>query len=247
MPASSSHTDTFFLEEEGEEGGEKEEDPALTRRAWPAELSQILAITISERRFQQLRAGAGPVLGPAIQPVPGVDGRTLPAAEELARELLYRPINQWSTMTRGQIGCYMSHRRAWQRVVDSKEESALILEDDCCLKPTPGRVKYIQRVFAEQLKGIPWDLVYLGRNPSLCVNKRRARENVVVAGKTWGLFAYAVTAAGAQKLLDGTAGPIRRPVDVVVSTAIPNICRVALSPIAFGIYMDEPSTTQDIK
>ena len=38
-------------------------------------------------------------------------------------------------MTRGEIACHRSHRLAWQHLVDSGEERALVLEDDVILSP----------------------------------------------------------------------------------------------------------------
>jgi len=34
------------------------------------------------------------------------------------------------TMSVGEIGCYMSHRAAWQRIIDEELDYAIILEDD---------------------------------------------------------------------------------------------------------------------
>ncbi|NVK36710.1 MAG: glycosyltransferase family 25 protein [Gammaproteobacteria bacterium] len=38
------------------------------------------------------------------------------------------------TMSVGEIGCYMSHRAAWQKIIDDNLDYAIILEDDCKLE-----------------------------------------------------------------------------------------------------------------
>lgn len=40
------------------------------------------------------------------------------------------------SLSLGEIGCYLSHRAAWQKIVDEKLDFAIILEDDCKLETT---------------------------------------------------------------------------------------------------------------
>ena len=35
-----------------------------------------------------------------------------------------------SVLTLGEIGCYLSHRKVWQKIVDEHLDFALVLEDD---------------------------------------------------------------------------------------------------------------------
>ena len=66
-----------------------------------------------------------------VERLPGVDGRTLTKQE----------LNTVSTkigtffQPRGVIGCYLSHRRFWQYVVDRNYSSSIIFEDDVRLIP----------------------------------------------------------------------------------------------------------------
>ncbi len=39
-------------------------------------------------------------------------------------------------MTKGEIGCYMSHRKAWQQLIEDGAPYALIMEDDIKILPT---------------------------------------------------------------------------------------------------------------
>ena len=39
-------------------------------------------------------------------------------------------------LTSGEIGCFLSHREAWRRIVDQKLEAGLIIEDDVRINPS---------------------------------------------------------------------------------------------------------------
>ena len=60
--------------------------------------------------------------------------------------------------TRKEVGCWLSHRKCWQYIVDNNIESALILEDDCIL------VQDFQKKLKQYSKDIPenWDMILLG-------------------------------------------------------------------------------------
>jgi len=64
-----------------------------------------------------------------------VDGATLTAQElqSVYRRRLHRPYYPLA-LRLGEIGCFLSHRRLWQRIVDDGMDAALILEDDVELK-----------------------------------------------------------------------------------------------------------------
>ncbi|MET3794136.1 glycosyltransferase family 25 protein [Aquamicrobium terrae] len=66
-------------------------------------------------------------LGLDLVRVPAVDGRELPAAE----------LDHWRQLSEGnkvlspgEIGCYLSHRKAWEAVLAGDEKWAFIAEDD---------------------------------------------------------------------------------------------------------------------
>jgi GR25 family glycosyltransferase involved in LPS biosynthesis len=226
------------------EYSEDEQKEAVTKY-WPESLKNILAITIDDMRYERLVQNSG-VLSQYVQKIQGINGRLLPTLEELQEQKIYEPVNKWNPMTRGQIGCFMSHRKAWQHVVDHKLPFALIIEDDCDLLPHPDTLKYIGEVFRNEIN-FTWDLLYLGRNPAYCTKKLQVRPHVVTVGKTWGLFAYAVSLHGAEQLLKETSGPIKEPVDVCVSITKHLKRKIAFSPIAIFIRTEESSDTSDIK
>jgi GR25 family glycosyltransferase involved in LPS biosynthesis len=61
----------------------------------------------------------------------------------------------------GTIGCFLSHRLAWQKVIDDGVDMAIIMEDDCTLVPAFYN-KVTQLLDEVKEKRIPWDMVYLG-------------------------------------------------------------------------------------
>lgn len=68
---------------------------------------------------------------PNAEVLPAVVGRDLPA-EDRAR--IYRPHKMKPfypfDLSLGEIGCFLSHRRAWEKIVASGDDAGLIVEDD---------------------------------------------------------------------------------------------------------------------
>ncbi|WP_068304693.1 glycosyltransferase family 25 protein [Pararhodobacter sp. CCB-MM2] len=112
--------------------------------------------------------------GLAFQRVPAFDGRGLTPQEfpdydaKAALAYMGRP------MRGGEIGCYHSHLRAAQAVVNSGAPMGLVFEDDMQL--VPGAAERLQAL-ADWLAGRDdWDLVNLG------ANKHRIYSNLVQFG-----------------------------------------------------------------
>ena len=63
--------------------------------------------------------------------LPAIDGRamTRDAIETVYRRGLHRPHYPFELDT-GNIGCFLSHRAAWQQIVERNLDAALVLEDD---------------------------------------------------------------------------------------------------------------------
>ncbi|QKV18815.1 glycosyltransferase family 25 protein [Oricola thermophila] len=66
-------------------------------------------------------------LGIDHERVAAVDGNTL-SDEEIGRNYTHRAGTQ--LLDAGSIACFMSHRRAWQRIAEGEDDHALVLEDD---------------------------------------------------------------------------------------------------------------------
>lgn len=110
----------------------------------------------------------------------------------------------------GEIGCYLSHRTLWQRMVDNQIENAVIIEDDICVDPQLANIL----VKIPQLKN--WDMI------KLATRRGCAGEDKLDIGDGYSLVnyrtvpncttGYAVSLEGAKKLLGRKK--IFRPADV---------------------------------
>ncbi|XP_070374737.1 inactive glycosyltransferase 25 family member 3 isoform X4 [Equus asinus] len=150
--------------------------------------------------------------------VDAVDGRTLNSSilRSLGVDLLpgYQDPYSGRTLTKGEVGCFLSHYSIWEEVVARGLAQVLVFEDDVRFESNfRGRLEQLmEEVEAEKL---PWDLIYLGRKQ---VNPEEEAvveglPHLVVAGYSYWTLAYLLSLAGARKLL--ASQPLRRmlPVD----------------------------------
>lgn len=68
-------------------------------------------------------------LGIAFERIPAVDGRTL-TADDLA--------GAGPSMSRGEIGCFLSHLQAWSLIAAGREPFSAVVEDDIHIAPALG-------------------------------------------------------------------------------------------------------------
>jgi glycosyl transferase, family 25 len=141
-------------------------------------------------------------LGLNYERISAVDGSKLTDPEVKA---LYSPfwfgIFHGRQISRGELGCALSHRLCYRRILTEGLEWALILEDDCVLdKDTPQ--------ILEQLNGATtaFDVVqlYYTENrvhETKVIGSVLERELISFTGAHASAIAYIVTRQGAQKLL----------------------------------------------
>uniref|UniRef100_A0ABI7YPB2 Glycosyl transferase family 25 domain-containing protein n=1 Tax=Felis catus TaxID=9685 RepID=A0ABI7YPB2_FELCA len=150
--------------------------------------------------------------------VDAVDGRTLNSSimRNLGVDLLpgYQDPYSGRTLTKGEVGCFLSHYSIWEEVAARGLAQVLVFEDDVRFESNfRGRLeRLMEEVEAEKLL---WDLIYLGRKQ---VNPEQEAAvgglpHLVVAGYSYWTLAYVLSLAGARKLL--ASQPLRRmlPVD----------------------------------
>ena len=148
--------------------------------------------------------------GLAIERVPAVSGLNVP---DHLRGRFFRgaTCEPASLLMAGEVGCYASHLLAYERIVESGLEWALVLEDDVRLSSD-----FVQTV-RDTVFRLPagWDIVRLSSRPSRAVMSlcrlRSGRHIVRYSKLPKQAGAQLVSASGARKLL---AGGIRvRPID----------------------------------
>ncbi|BED91251.1 hypothetical protein PspMM1_37190 [Pseudoalteromonas sp. MM1] len=116
-------------------------------------------------------------------------------------------------LSNGQIGCYLSHRKAWQKIVDDNLDYAIVLEDDF----------YIDESIHDAIKNIeqlqqPWQLIKLAAyenrtRPIAYQQNLNNHQQLVIHKKLMtGCCATAISYEGAKQLLKATA-QFGRPVD----------------------------------
>ena len=115
-----------------------------------------------------------------------------------------------SQITRGAIGCYLSHLDIYNQFKTSKKPYALIIEDDAWLNENiyESGIKNI-------LNNIPnnWDIILLGRIELEAVNK----QHYLVMNKFWGTHGYLINKSGVSKMLELANIPIDDQIDGVMS------------------------------
>lgn len=150
--------------------------------------------------------------------VDAVDGRMLNSSvlRHLGVDLLpgYQDPYSGRTLTKGEVGCFLSHYSIWEEVAARGLARVVVFEDDVRFESNFKR--RLERLMEEvEAQELAWDLIYLGRkqvNPEeeLAVE---GLPGLVVAGYSYWTLAYALSLAGARKLL--ASQPLRRmlPVD----------------------------------
>lgn len=147
-------------------------------------------------------------LGVEPKLVAAVDGQELTkeylAALDIKQCANYRDPYSLRDMTYGEIGCFMSHYKVWEDVVQHGYQKVVVFEDDIRFEPY-FRIKVENLMTELKYADIPqWDLIYLGRKrlrrdlePTV-----RNTESLVWASYSYWTLSYILSNTGAQKLLN---------------------------------------------
>ncbi len=144
--------------------------------------------------------------------LPAVCGRDLLPAERAALYDEQTNARRFhAPLVDGEIGCYASHLRAWQRLLDSGAPAALVLEDDVLLRPS---LLPVLRALASRPHG--WQMVKLiGRDVERPWHPKVLTDGVALIGyrRLPSLTsAYVLSREGAASLL-AARRRFFRPVD----------------------------------
>ena len=149
--------------------------------------------------------------------VVGVDGRGLDRPQ-LINDGVYHPLNQFHLLTRGELGCFLSHRAAWEQILEANDDmGAIIIEDDYMLDP-----EVIQQAELHynnvRVSDPKWNILQLIRMTYVREDVKIISRSYSIPGRSWGLAGYIVSLSGCQALLN-LSKPIEEAVDTFVSTA----------------------------
>jgi GR25 family glycosyltransferase involved in LPS biosynthesis len=145
--------------------------------------------------------------------IKAIDGQNLSPTEQKKyyQGKLFKPlISDQYVMSKNAIACFLSHRKAWQYIVEQQLNSALIFEDDACIN---------KELFARALKKASLQLRdnliirFKNRDPHPCEHFTGIYKKIYIPLiAPHGLVAYMVSQASAQQLLN-LSEKIDRPVD----------------------------------
>lgn len=99
-------------------------------------------------------------------------------------------------LTRGGIGCFLSHLELAKQLVNDKEtDTYLIFEDDVDFHPKCGEL------INNALKNAPndWDMYMFGY---IRLIEDMHKDNIIIPYAFWGMQCYAINKKGARKLID---------------------------------------------
>ncbi|WP_084652730.1 glycosyltransferase family 25 protein [Mesorhizobium sp. WSM1293] len=88
--------------------------------------SYIINLDRSPGRMQRMADRLNSI-GADFERVPAVDGRLLSEAEISD---VYRPLAGAAAMTPEEVGCFLSHRKCWERIVSGTDAYGCVFEDD---------------------------------------------------------------------------------------------------------------------
>ncbi|XP_044295261.1 procollagen galactosyltransferase 2 isoform X2 [Varanus komodoensis] len=155
----------------------------------------------------------------AVKIVEAVDGKALNTSQlkALNIDMLpgYRDPYSSRVLTRGEIGCFLSHYYIWKEVVSRELEKSLVIEDDVRFEHQFKKklTKLMDDIERAQLD---WELIYIGRKRMQVERPEKAVPNIVnlvEADYSYWTLGYAISLKGAQKLIGAEPFGKMLPVD----------------------------------
>ncbi len=194
----------------------------------------IQAFIIHLKRAEQRRSQVDRIIAGCpvkAQVIDAVDGRTMSELEQsrfYRFEKLFEPRYPFR-IGPGEIGCFLSHRKAWQKIVDDGLDAGLIIEDDVEIDtPVFGRVFDLASRHVGKLGYVQFQVrTVTGTATTVATgNDCRLVAPVIVPLRT---SAQLVSRSAASRLLEKT-GTFDRPVDGMLQlkweTGLDVVCAV---------------------
>ena len=113
-------------------------------------------------------------------------------------------------LTKGAIGCYLSHVKIWENILKHKEQNILIFEDDADVP------QHLKRDINEQMQYIPndWDIVLFGFDCTKCMKY----ENYTEVERFMLTHCYMINRSAIVKIMNSnTLFPISQQIDSYMS------------------------------
>ncbi|KAI5620915.1 procollagen galactosyltransferase 1-like, partial [Silurus asotus] len=171
----------------------------------------------TDRRVRMLRALR--LQGIDCKIVPAVDGKAMNVSEihSMGIHMLpgYSDPYHGRPLTKGELGCFLSHYNIWKEIAERGLKTSLVIEDD--LRFEIFFKRRLKNLMSEvEREGLDWDLIYIGRKRMQVDHPEKAVPNIhnlVEADYSYWTLGYMMSLQGAKKLLK--AEPLKKmlPVD----------------------------------
>ncbi|XP_005873978.1 PREDICTED: procollagen galactosyltransferase 1 [Myotis brandtii] len=154
-----------------------------------------------------------------VRLVEAVDGKAMNTSqvEALGIQMLpgYQDPYHGRPLTKGELGCFLSHYNIWKEVVEKGLKKSLVFEDDLRFEIFFKR-RLMNLMRDVEREDLDWDLIYVGRKRMQVEHPEKAVprvRNLVEADYSYWTLAYVISLQGARKLL--AAQPLSKmlPVD----------------------------------
>ena len=141
----------------------------------------------------------------------------------------------YTYLTHGAIGCALSHKNAYEYIINNNLDSALILEDDITIDNNfNNKLRQIYNIIPKD-----FDMLFIGYHGTSDRYLKRINSFYSRPQKLFGLFGYIVTNEGARKLLE--IFPITEQIDSDIPKYFHKIKAYAVNPYKKIIFSDESS------
>lgn len=113
-------------------------------------------------------------------------------------------------LTPGMIGCYLSHYKTWETILDSNDNFGAVFEDDAEIDP-----RVYSKGFGEISK-VNWDIILLGN--IFTYGQEIEGTELKKVTYFWGLQGYLISREGCKKLIKHRGDKISKQIDAYVSS-----------------------------
>lgn len=146
--------------------------------------------------------------------IEGVNGWKLDV-DNLKRQGILATSYQPNSFNPGHLGCYLSHLKVYSEMIKRNHKSAIILEDDVCLK-----LDFVQRLqHLEKHCPQEYDLIWLGYHSQEYWYKNNHKQDfdsqLCFSKGALGTYAYLINSNYAHSLLHNSF-PIQKAIDVIL-------------------------------
>lgn len=148
-----------------------------------------------------------------------VDGNTLELTEHVTDQALQEILRaerlgyrqRHYELTRGGVGCFLSHVGVWKRLLKSDKQYIMVCEDDAVLSQDIGQATSS----ALSLPDIPqWDVLLLGH---FCVHCKEYSSTWTRMKRFFGLHCYLIRREAVTKIMSYYTGRIEQQIDSMMS------------------------------